>query len=111
MEKYRSLFFNDTTAIGLLQNDAIVSLCRIAINYAYQQEYSYSVCIIDEAIVLMPLYADLYELKGFLLLNQNKDQEALKMWHKVLELNPNFLDDYPDGTNLSNGLKSKGLIK
>lgn len=111
MGKYRSLFIDDTTAIGLLQNDAIVSLYKIAINYAYQQEYSYSVCIIDEAIVLMPLYADLYELKGFLLLNLNKDQEALKMWHKVLELNPNFLDDYLDGTNLSNGLKAKGLIK
>lgn len=109
--KYRSLFINDTTAIGLLQNNAIANLCKIAINYAYQQEYSYAVCIIDEAIVLMPHSADLYEIKGFLLLNLNKDQEALNMWHKVLELNPNFLDDYPDGTNLSNGLKSKGLIK
>lgn len=39
------------------------------------------------------------------------DDEALAMWKKVLELNPNFLDNYPDGTNLSDGLKKLGLIE
>lgn len=42
---------------------------------------------------------------------QGRNDEALEMWQKVLELKPNFLDDYPDGTNLSNGLKKLGLIE
>ena len=60
---------------------------------------------------LMPEDFNLYDSKGEILLMQGKDQEALKMWKKVLELNPKFLDDYPKGTNLSNVLKAKGLIK
>lgn len=42
---------------------------------------------------------------------QGKNDEALEMWLKVLELNPNFLINYADGTNLSNGLKKLGLIE
>lgn len=59
----------------------------------------------------MPNEANFYDSKGEILLMQGKEKEALKMWQKVLELNPKFLDDYPEGTNLSNGLKAKGLIK
>ena len=82
-----------------------------AIQYAYVQDYSNAISVIDEAIDIMPKHADLYDSKGRILLMQGKNQEALKMWQKVLELNPKFLDDYPEGTNLSNGLKEKGLIK
>lgn len=55
-------------------------------------------------------YALLCNAKGADALNQGRNDEALEMWMKVLELNPNFLDNYPDGTNLSNGLKKLGLI-
>lgn len=79
--------------------------------YANAADYTQAMSTIDKAIELMPREADFYDSKGRILLMQGKDQEALKMWKKVLELNPKFLDDYPKGTNLSNGLKAKGLIK
>lgn len=82
-----------------------------AIQYAYESNYIRAINIINEAIGLAPQVADLYDSKGRILLMQGKDQEALKMWKKVLELNPKFLDEYPEGTRLSNGLKAKGLIK
>lgn len=66
---------------------------------------------IDKAITLMPENADFYDSKGEFLLMQGQNEEALKMWEKVLELNPNILDRYPNGTNLSNGLKKLGLIE
>lgn len=53
----------------------------------------------------------LFITKGEIFLMQGKNEEALDMWKKVIELNPNFLDDYPDGTELSNGLKNLGLIE
>ena len=82
-----------------------------AYQYANVLDYANAISTIDEAIELMPKESDLYDSKGEILLMQGKDQEALKMWKKVLELNPKFLDEYPEGTNLSKGLKAKGLIK
>ena len=79
--------------------------------YANAADYTQAMSTIDKAIELMPREADFYDSKGEILLMQGKDQEALKIWQKVLELNPKFLDGYPEGTNLSNGLKAKGLIK
>ena len=79
--------------------------------YANAADYTQAMSTIDKAIELMPREADFYDSKGEIMLMQGKDQEALKMWQKVLEMNPKFLDDYPEGTNLSNGLKAKGLIK
>ena len=82
-----------------------------AYQYAKSKDYVNAISTIDETISLVPEDANLYDSKGEILLMQGKEQEALKMWKKVLELNPKFLDDYPEGTNLSNGLKAKGLIK
>ena len=83
----------------------------LAYLYVKLNDYVSAISIIDEAISLTPEDANLYDSKGEILLMQGKEQEALKMWQKVLELNPKFLDDYPKGTNLSNGLKANGLIK
>ena len=37
--------------------------------------------------------------------------DALFMWKKVMELNPAFLEENPNGTNLYNGLKRLNLIE
>jgi tetratricopeptide (TPR) repeat protein len=79
--------------------------------YANAADYTQAMSTIDKAIELMPREADFYDSKGEILLMQGKNQEALKIWQKVLELSPKFLDEYPEGTTLSNGLKAKGLIK
>lgn len=66
--------------------------------------------MINQAIALVPEEPEFYDSRGEILLMQSRNDEALEMWKKVLELNPNFLDNYPDGTELSNGLKKLGLI-
>lgn len=65
---------------------------------------------IDKAISLDPTESDNYDTKGEIYLKQGDEKKAFEMWKKVLELNPDFLKDKPDGTNLSNGLKKLGLL-
>lgn len=79
--------------------------------YARESDYSNAHQCVDKAISLMPTDANYYDTKGEILLMQGKTKEALEMWKQVLELDPDFLDKYPKGTNLSNGLKKLGLIK
>lgn len=78
---------------------------------AKQSDYTNAIKSINESITLVPTNANFYDSKGEILLMQGKDKEALEMWKIVLELNPKFLDDYPNGTSLSNGLKEKALIE
>lgn len=66
---------------------------------------------INQAISIAPDYANLYDTKGEILLMQGKNEEALAMWKMVLELNPDFQKENPDGTELSNGLKKLRLIE
>lgn len=82
-----------------------------AYEYSYNMEYVRALQTIEKAISLFPSHANYYDSKGEILLMQGRNDEALSMWKKVLELDPNFLDNYPDGTNLSNGLKELGLIE
>lgn len=79
--------------------------------FVKDSDFTAAISTIEEAIMLSPQDAAFYDTKGEILMIQGKDQEALLMWQKVLELNPKFLDEYPEGTNLSNGLKERGLIK
>lgn len=86
-------------------------LNTIACTYANEHKFTEAIEYIDKAITLDPNEPDYYDSKGEILLMQGKNEEALAMWRKVLEINSNFLEDYPDGTNLSNGLKKLGLIE
>ena len=76
-----------------------------------ENHFSEAIETINKAIAIMPEEAGLYDTKGEILLKQGKNAEALEMWKKVLELNPDFLKENPDGTNLSNGLKELELIE
>lgn len=96
-----------------LQTISYLASCYNSKAYALAKvsDYDYSISIIEKAISLVPTDPNFYDSKGEFFLLQGKNEEALAMWKKVLELNPKFLDDYPDGTNLSNGLKKLGLIE
>lgn len=83
----------------------------IAYEYANKIDFTVAHQYIDKAIALLPDNANFYDSKGEIFLLQGRNDEALEMWRKVLELKPNFLDDYPDGTELSYGLKKLGLIE
>lgn len=82
-----------------------------AYQYAGNAQYALAMATIEEAISLVPNEANYYDSRGEILLMQGKEQEALQMWKKVLELNPDFLKKYPTNTNLYNGLKELGLIQ
>lgn len=93
------------------RESVVITQKNLACSSAGAGKFNEALETIDKAIALMPDNADLYDSKGEIFLMQGKTQEALEMWKKVLELNPNFLNDYPDGTELSNGLKKLGLIE
>ena len=91
--------------------DLAMTLNNYSLTYSANQKFDEAIEAIDKAISLFSTIADFYDSKGEILLIQGKNQEALSMWKKVLDLNPDFLKDNPDGTNLSNGLKKLGLIE
>ena len=74
------------------------------------KKYEKALETIDRAIALMPEEANFYDSKGEILLMKGDEQEAVKMWQKVLELDPDFLKKYDGGTDFYKQLKEKGLL-
>lgn len=106
---------DDTKAIKYYKEGAnknnVNCLNNLAYVYASQKNYSEAMTTIDKAISLAPNVPEYYDSKGEFYLMMGKEDEALKMWGKIMELNPKFLDNYPQGTELYNQLKAKGKIK
>lgn len=84
---------------------------NLALLYIDACRYQEAIAMADSGIELTPQADELYHIKGESLLMLGRSGEALEMWKKVLEINPNFLNSHPEGTNLSNGLKKLGLIE
>ncbi len=82
----------------------------LAYLYAHQNNFTKALETIDKAIELMPEDAGYYDSKGEILLMKGDEQEAVKIWQKVLELDPDFLKKYEGGTDFYKQLKEKGLI-
>ena len=80
----------------------------LAYLYTKQNNFSKALETIDRAIGLMPEDANLYDSKGEILLMKGDEQEAVKMWQKVLEVDPDFLKTH--NSDLYKLLKEKGLI-
>lgn len=108
LENYESLFAQNPQAYLIY---LAITYNSVAYLYADRKQYKEAIDLADKAISLLPVASDFYDSKGEILLMQGKNNDALEMWKKVLELNPNFLKEYPNGTNLSNGLKKLGLIE
>ena len=92
------------------REDLASSYNQLAYLYAHQNNFAKALETIDKAIELMPEDADYYDTKGEILLMKGDEQEAVKMWQKVLELDPDFLKKYEGGTDFYKQLKEKGLI-
>lgn len=82
-----------------------------AYEYAKAKDFTKAIETIDRSIALMPDEANYYDSKGEILLMMGDEQEAVKMWQKVVELNPDFLSDYGGESQLHKQLKEKGLIE
>lgn len=108
IKNYEQLYKQNPTLFVAEYGNTLNNLANM---YVGLKKFNESLKAIDKAIALMPDNAGYYDTKGEIFLMQGNNQEALRMWKKVLELSPNFLKDYPNGTGLSNGLKELGLIK
>lgn len=88
-------------------------LNQIAYDQADLKEWKNAHKAIDKAIELDPQEANYYDSKGEILLKEDGEKylgEALRLWKKAIQLNPNFLDEHPK-SNLYKELKKKGLVK
>lgn len=93
------------------RSDLVSTQNRLASLYNARQDYSKAIEYLDKTIALMPEEANNYDTKGEILLKMGDESGALEMWKKTLELDPDFLSRFKDGTDLYNGLKQKGLIQ
>ena len=79
--------------------------------YFYKGEYSKALEEIDKAISYSPNNANLYDSKGEVILMKGDIDAALKIWEKILELNPDFASEMGDVSVFYQQLKTKGMIK
>ncbi len=86
-------------------------LNNLAYLYMNAQDFPKAVDAIDRAIAFIPGEANFYDTKGEILLVKGDTKNALKMWRRVLELEPDFLSKHEEGSVLYNKLKEKGLVK
>lgn len=82
----------------------------LAYQYAREEDFTSALATIDKAIGLLPSKADFYDSKGEILLMMDDWKGGLEMWHKVLEVDPEFLSRYKNGTDFYLKLKELGLI-
>ena len=115
-EEYLRMALENKTVLYNQDSDAYRanlanSYNQLAYLYAHQNNFTKAIETIDQAIELMPEEVNLYDSKGEILLMKGDEQEAVKMWQKVLELDPDFLQKYEGGTDFYKQLKEKGLIE
>ena len=84
-----------------------------AYEQARKENWGNALGAINQAIELCPQEANYYDSKGEILLMQDSEKnlkEAVKMWEKVIQLEPDFLLKHPN-SNLYKELKNRGLVK
>lgn len=81
-----------------------------AYDYARRADFYNAKMSIEKAKLLVPDEADYYDSEGEFCLMQNRQDRALSLWNKVMELDPNFLDKHNGSTELYKQLKEKGLL-
>ena len=103
-ERYKLsvLSYKDNAAI--LNNEAY--------RHAQNGNFDEALSTIDKSIEKARVaYANKYDTKGEILLMKGNTQEAVKMWNKVLDISPNFLDYYDGSTPFYEQLRKRGLIE
>ena len=88
-------------------------LNQFAYDQAKLNNWGTSFAAIDKAIELNPQEPNYYDSKGELLLMRGRpgdEENAVKMWKKVMELDPHFLSKHKGTTPFYEELKKRGLI-
>ena len=68
----------------------------LAYSYAFVGDMISALQTIDRAIEIEPQDINLYDSKGEILLMQGDRDGAMKMWEKIMELDPSFAEKHPD---------------
>ena len=80
--------------------------------YVYMANYNYTKAeeYINMALNYMPDNTDLLDSKGELYIMQGNKDGALKVWNKIIELDPDFLENHNNSTTFYEKLKELGVI-
>lgn len=65
----------------------------------------------DKCLDLTPENAIVYDTRGEILLAQEKTEQALEVWHKMLQLEPAFAEKHAKESTFYQNLKKRGLIE
>ena len=116
IEKLYSILYRESYKLGKIEEKYAIreranQLNTDAYEYAQKGDYYNAMMTINKAIETVPDEANYYDSKGEFYIMQGRLNRALMMWKKVIELNPDFLQDKKDrSTPLYEQLKEKGLL-
>lgn len=83
-----------------------------AYEYANKSDFYNAMRTINKAIDICPEEANYYDSKGEFCIMQGRQERALALWNKVMELDPDFLQKTSGGTTkLYEQLKEHNLVK
>ena len=100
--------YKDNPDANLVQ---LVNICnKLCYAYAAKQDFQKALETIDIAIEACDDEANLYDTKGEILIMSGNTEEALRMWKKVILLEPDFVSEHGD-SELYKQLKSRKMVK
>ena len=113
-DQIRKLYFilyNETYQLAVIRfQDEVKLLNQESYDLAKDGNYRRALSTIDDAIDKARIgYASMYDSKGEILLMKDDTSEAVKMWKKIMDIAPDFLDYY-GSTPFYEQLRDKGLI-
>lgn len=100
----------DKTKNAFLEDYSASELNNLAYALSRMDNWGLAMDAINKAILMEPNNADFYDSKGELLLDKGYKGKAVKMWEKVIELEPNYLDHHNGSTPFYEKLKKQNLI-
>lgn len=95
---------------GKYDSYLLSALNSLAYQYAADKNYKDALVAIDRAIAIKPTEANYYDSKGEILLMKGDVENALLMWKKVIECNPDFVRDTQGESELYQQLRKMGRI-
>lgn len=98
--------YKDATQNGTYKEITADAFYNLSYAYSRYSEYDKAIEAIDKAISLCPEKANYYERRGEFFARLGKKDEAMKMWEKVISLDPDYRKTH-DSTLEKNYLMNK----
>ncbi len=75
-------------------NTRVEAMNQMSYIYARRRQYEKAIAVIDSAISIWPMEANLYDSKGEHLYKSGDVEGAWRMWKRVMELDPKFMETH-----------------